>query len=103
MTETLTTSDPLRHLDAPPSPKGVAVVTGGSAGLGRAVVRELAGAGYDVAVLARGHDGVAGAVRDVAAAGPPWPRSAVRRVPNTSRSRPLRTRSSQPSARSRCG
>lgn len=33
--------------------KGVAVVTGGSAGLGRAVVRAFAAAGYDVAVLAR--------------------------------------------------
>ena len=59
----------LRALDAAPSPRGVAVVTGGAAGLGRAVVRQLAGAGFDVAVLARGHDGVAGAVRDVAAAG----------------------------------
>ncbi len=59
----------LRHLAAAPSPRGVAVVTGGAAGLGRAVVRELAGAGFDVAILARGHDGVAGAVRDVAAAG----------------------------------
>jgi NAD(P)-dependent dehydrogenase (short-subunit alcohol dehydrogenase family) len=45
--------------------KGVAVVTGGSAGLGRALVRELADRGWDVAVLARGPDGVAAAVRDV--------------------------------------
>ena len=32
----------------------VAVVAGGSAGLGRAVVRELVDDGWDVAVLARG-------------------------------------------------
>lgn len=49
--------------------RGVAVVTGGSAGLGRAIVRELAARGFDVAVLARGEDGVAGAVKDVEAAG----------------------------------
>ena len=48
---------------------GVAVVTGGTAGLGRAIVRELAGRGWDVAVLARGRDGLDGAVRDVQAAG----------------------------------
>jgi NAD(P)-dependent dehydrogenase (short-subunit alcohol dehydrogenase family) len=47
----------------------VAVVTGGSAGLGRAIVRELASRGWDVAVLARGEDGLAGAVRDVEQAG----------------------------------
>jgi NAD(P)-dependent dehydrogenase (short-subunit alcohol dehydrogenase family) len=47
----------------------VAVVTGGTAGLGRAIVRELAGRGYDVAVLARGRDGLAGAVSDIEAAG----------------------------------
>lgn len=45
--------------------RGVAVVTGGSAGLGRATVRELARRGWDVAVLARGEDGLAGAVRDI--------------------------------------
>ncbi len=61
--------DGLVSLLAPPSQRGVAVVTGGSAGLGRAVVRELAGRGWDVAVLARGRDGLAGAVADVAARG----------------------------------
>lgn len=47
----------------------VAVVTGGSAGLGRATVRELAARGWDVAVLARGRDGVDAAVAEVEAAG----------------------------------
>jgi NAD(P)-dependent dehydrogenase (short-subunit alcohol dehydrogenase family) len=47
----------------------IAVVTGGSAGLGRAVVRELASRGWDVAVLARGEDGLAGAVADIEAIG----------------------------------
>ncbi len=43
----------------------VAVVTGGSAGVGRAVVRELAAHGWDVGVLARGQAGLDGAVADV--------------------------------------
>jgi NAD(P)-dependent dehydrogenase (short-subunit alcohol dehydrogenase family) len=47
----------------------VAVVSGGSAGVGRAVVREFAEHGYDVAVLARGRAGVDGAVGDVTRAG----------------------------------
>lgn len=47
----------------------IAVVTGGSAGVGRACVREFAGAGYDVAILARGAAGLAGAARDVESAG----------------------------------
>ncbi len=47
----------------------VAVVTGGTAGIGRATVREFARAGYDVAVLARGRAGLDGAVAEVTAAG----------------------------------
>jgi len=47
----------------------IAVVTGGTAGVGRAVVRELAQHGWDVAVLARGEAGLDGAVADVERAG----------------------------------
>ena len=43
----------------------VVVVTGGSAGIGRAAVREFAEAGYDVAILARGQAGLDGAGADV--------------------------------------
>lgn len=45
-------------------PKPVVVVTGGSAGVGRAAVREFAGNGYDVAILARGEAGLEGAAQD---------------------------------------
>jgi NAD(P)-dependent dehydrogenase (short-subunit alcohol dehydrogenase family) len=47
----------------------VVVVTGGSAGVGRAAVRAFASAGDDVAVLARGEGGISAAAADVAAAG----------------------------------
>jgi NAD(P)-dependent dehydrogenase (short-subunit alcohol dehydrogenase family) len=47
----------------------VVVVSGGSAGIGRAIVREFADRGYDVAVLARGRAGIDGAVADVQRAG----------------------------------
>jgi NAD(P)-dependent dehydrogenase (short-subunit alcohol dehydrogenase family) len=47
----------------------VAVVTGGTGGVGRATVRELARRGYDVAILARGAAGLEGAAADVRAAG----------------------------------
>ena len=43
----------------------IAVVTGGSAGIGRATVREFARNGYDVAILARGEDGLEAAKREV--------------------------------------
>jgi NAD(P)-dependent dehydrogenase (short-subunit alcohol dehydrogenase family) len=73
MTATPSTSTPsdarLTALDGPKAAKGVAVITGGSAGLGRAAVRAFAAAGYDVAVLARGQDGLAGAVADAAKSG----------------------------------
>lgn len=49
--------------------RGVAVVTGGSAGLGRAIVRELADRGWDVAVLARGVDGLNATVTEVESKG----------------------------------
>src|SRR4051812_11868229 len=47
----------------------VVVVTGGSAGVGRATVRAFAENGDDVAVLARGNDGLEAAVKEVEAAG----------------------------------
>ncbi len=47
----------------------VAVITGGTAGIGRATVRAFAEAGYHVAVLARGQAGLDGAVADIQAAG----------------------------------
>ena len=43
----------------------MAVVTGASSGIGRAIARELAEAGYSVALLARSRDGLEGAQRDV--------------------------------------
>jgi NAD(P)-dependent dehydrogenase (short-subunit alcohol dehydrogenase family) len=53
------------HMPDTNESRGVAVVTGGSAGLGRALVCELADRGWDVAILARGEDGLVGAVDDV--------------------------------------
>ena len=50
-------------------PPGVAVVTGGTAGIGRAVVRELAQRGWDVGVLARGQERLDDAVSEVHEAG----------------------------------
>jgi NAD(P)-dependent dehydrogenase (short-subunit alcohol dehydrogenase family) len=53
-------SRPLRSTTAP-----VAVVTGASAGVGRATAVELARRGFDVALLARGEAGLEGARHDV--------------------------------------
>ena len=47
----------------------VVVITGGSAGIGRATVREFARAGADVAILARGQERLDNAAREVEAAG----------------------------------
>ena len=43
----------------------VAVVTGASAGVGRATALAFAERGFDVALLARGRAGLAGAVKEV--------------------------------------
>lgn len=45
--------------------KGVVLITGASAGVGRACVRAFAQKGYDVALLARGPDGLRGAKKEV--------------------------------------
>ncbi|MBA2681215.1 MAG: SDR family oxidoreductase [Ktedonobacteraceae bacterium] len=47
----------------------VVVVTGASAGVGRAVVQAFARRGAHIGLLARGHEGLEGARRDVEAAG----------------------------------
>ncbi len=51
------------------APAPIAAVTGGTGGVGRATVRELARRGFDVAVLARGAAGLAAAVADVESQG----------------------------------
>ena len=47
----------------------IAVVTGASSGVGRAIAREFSRSGADVALLARGVDGLEGAAREVEANG----------------------------------
>ena len=47
----------------------VVVVTGASAGLGRSIVREVAEKGADIALIARGIEGLEGAKREVEEAG----------------------------------
>ena len=49
--------------------KGVVVVTGASAGLGRSIARAFAQSGYDVSLLARGEDGLRGARAEIEAMG----------------------------------
>lgn len=43
----------------------VAVITGASAGIGRAAVRRFAAEGYDIGLIARGHDGLQAAAAEV--------------------------------------
>ncbi len=45
--------------------KKVVVITGASAGLGRAIAREFAREGADIALIARGKEGLEGAAREV--------------------------------------
>jgi NAD(P)-dependent dehydrogenase (short-subunit alcohol dehydrogenase family) len=47
----------------------IAVITGASAGVGRATAQAFAARGFDVGLVARGAAGLAGAARDVTAAG----------------------------------
>lgn len=47
----------------------IAVITGGTAGVGRATARAFTGAGYDVAVLARGRAGLDATLAEITAAG----------------------------------
>ena len=61
-------SDSLDAQRPHPRPK-VAVVTGGTGGVGRATIRELARRGYDVAILARGAAGLRAAAAEVRAEG----------------------------------
>jgi NAD(P)-dependent dehydrogenase (short-subunit alcohol dehydrogenase family) len=49
--------------------RGTAVVTGGTAGIGRATVRELARRGWDVGVIARGQERLDATTEEVRAAG----------------------------------
>ncbi len=55
--------------DASTSRRGVAVVTGGTAGIGRAAVRCLAERGWDVGIIARGRERLDATVREVEALG----------------------------------
>jgi short-subunit dehydrogenase len=48
-----------------PSEKGVVVITGSSAGVGRACVRAFADKGYDIGLLSRGKDGMIAAKKEV--------------------------------------
>ena len=51
------------------SRRPTAVITGASAGVGRATAQEFARQGYDVALIARGKEGLEGAAREVRALG----------------------------------
>lgn len=48
-----------------PKAKGVVVITGASAGVGRVCARAFAKKGYDVALLARGEEGLKGAKQEI--------------------------------------
>ncbi|MFL5768170.1 MAG: SDR family NAD(P)-dependent oxidoreductase, partial [Actinomycetota bacterium] len=60
---------PFLGISPPMSGKLVVAVTGASSGVGRAAARAFAARGADVALLARGEDGLSGAEEDVRRAG----------------------------------
>ena len=60
--------NPARRKSAMSTPQNI-VITGASAGIGRAVARVFGARGDNVALLARGQGGLDGAVKDVQAAG----------------------------------
>lgn len=62
-------AEPRRAGHVPGSMRQVVVVTGGSAGVGRATALEFARHGADVAILARGRERIDAAVREVEALG----------------------------------
>ena len=64
----------------------VVVVTGASAGNGRAIARAFAKRGAHIGLVTRGHDGLEGARRDVEALGV-RPSSSQRMWPTPTRSR----------------
>ena len=64
MPSTDATNQPIRHPKTP-----TVVVTGGTAGVGRAIAHEFARHGWNVSILARGEAGLAGTVRDIEASG----------------------------------
>lgn len=65
MTDTTTSPHDPSHAKAPGQASRVVVITGASAGIGRATAREFARHGWRVALLARSQDGLEGARRDV--------------------------------------
>ena len=81
----------------------VVVITGASAGVGRATVRAFARAGRSIGLLARGRDGLEAARREVEALGGQALVSADRRRRPRRRSRPPPRPSSGPSGRSTSG
>src|SRR6185437_5058324 len=68
-TRTAAQSGPSRWRRRSMTDRRIAVVTGGTAGIGRATVRAFARKGYDVAVLARGPDGLQATVAEIEKAG----------------------------------